>query len=179
MKPGERLLNGKQVIFLDATPVIYFARIGKLDLVSRMAEFFIVEEVYRETASGDYPDALVVKSLVSEGALKMYRVEDRDTVEALLRYPGVHLGEVETIVAAKEKQGLAVIDDANARAVAKVHGVAVAPGTVYVLFRLLSCGLVTCEEADEMLSQLVRGGLFLDSRSLLRARERLKEYNFE
>lgn len=169
-------MNVKPVLVLDATPVIHFAKIGKLGLLPRIGEIVIVEEVYSETALRDYPDAILVRALAAEGALRVYKVEDRGIVEALLRYRGVHLGEAETLAAAKMLGGLAVVDDAVARAVAKVHGIDVASGTLFILFRLLASGVVNVKEADEVLSQFVKQGLFLDSRTLLRAREKLKEF---
>ena len=176
MRLGEKRLRGKPVYVLDATPVIHFAKIGKLELVSGVCDAVLVGEVYREVATGDYPDALLVRDLVDGGVLRVYEVVDRDIVDALLRFPGVHLGEAETLAASKFLGGLAVVDDAEARAVAEVYGIDAAPGTLFLLFKLLSSGVVGVEEAEEMLVSLVNHGLYLDPRTLLRAKMRLKEH---
>ena len=168
-------MSGKPVYVLDATPVIHFAKIGKLGLISEICEAVLVGEVFREVTAGEYPDAYLVRDLVEQGALRVYDAVDRSTVDALLRSQGIHLGEAETLAAAKTLCGLAVLDDAEARAVAEVYGINAAPGTLFLLFKLISSRVVGAEEAEEMLESLVNHGLYLDPRTLLRAKSKLKE----
>ena len=76
-------MSDKPVYLLDATPVIYFAKIGKLELLSEICKPVIVDAVYREAASGDFPDSLHIRDLVDAGVLRVYRVEDRELVNRL------------------------------------------------------------------------------------------------
>ena len=176
MRLGEKPLSGKPVYVFDATPVIHYVKIGKLGLVSGICEAVLVGEVYKEVTMGEYPDAYLVKDLLEQGVLKVIDVVDRSTVDALLRFPGIHLGEAETLAVAKLLNGLAVLDDAEARAVAQVYGINAALGSLFLLFKLISSGVVDVEEAEDMLESLVNHGLYLDSRTLLRAKSMLKEY---
>ena len=50
-------MSGKPVYVLDATPVIHFAKIGTLGLISEICEAVLVGEVCREVTAGEYPDA--------------------------------------------------------------------------------------------------------------------------
>lgn len=111
-----------------------------------------------------------------EDAFHVYKVEERDIVEALLRHPGIHSSEAETLAAAKILGGLAVVDDAEARTVAKIYGIDQAPGTLFLLFKLLSDGIIGSGEASRMLDDLVDNGLYLDSKTLLRAKKRLDDH---
>ena len=54
-------MKNKPVYILDATPVIYFVMIGKLELLSKVSDLVITAEVFRDTTSGDYPEALVIR----------------------------------------------------------------------------------------------------------------------
>jgi predicted nucleic acid-binding protein len=174
MRLGEKPLKNKPVYVLDATPVIIFAKIGKLELLSEISDMVITVTVMRETTSGDYPDALIIKEATERGILRVYDDQDRNIVDALLSYKGVHKGEAETLAAAKLLDGVAIVDDAEARSLAKVYGINTAPGSVFLLFRLLVSGKIDSFEAEEMLEKMVKSGLYLDPRTLLRAREKIR-----
>lgn len=170
-------MNNKPTYIIDATPIIHFARIGKLGLIPKICHPIIVESVYKETAHEEYPDGLIVKDFVEAETIKVQRVEDRTNVEALLRTQGIHLGEAETLAAAKSLDCTAIMDDSEARAVAEVYGIKSAPGTLYLLFKLLSNKIISIEEAEDMLVKLVKNGLYLDSKTIIRARARIRELN--
>ena len=172
-KLGEKLLRVKPVYVLDATPVIHFAKIGKLGLISEICDPVLVESVYTETTIGDYPDTLLIRDLVDKGVLRVFRVEDRESIDVLTRFPEIHIGEAETLVASRLLEGLAVVDDSAARAVAEVFGYNVARGSLFLLFKLLQAGVVDASEADNVFDMLVQHGLYLDPRTVLRAKELL------
>ena len=179
MKLGEKpLRNRKPIYVLDATAIIYFAKISKLNLILETCDPHITREVYLETVerNGKYPESAIIKDTINRGQLKMYDVRERGHVEALLRHPEIHAGEAETLIAAKELGGLAVIDEKEARTVAKIYGIKTAPGTLFLLFRLLKLRKISVNNADETLDNLIASGLYLDSKTLLRAKKRLKEY---
>ncbi len=174
---GEKPLSGKPICVLDATPVIHYAKAGRLGLISEVCEPVIVGAVYREVSAGDYPDALLVRDLVDNGSIQVCIVKDRVVVDALLRFPEIRLGEAETLVASRLLDGLAVVDDSAARAIADVFGYSVARGSLFLLFKLLSDGVLNVSEADELLGLLVENGLYLDSRTLLKAKAILEWYS--
>lgn len=163
---------------LDATAVIHLARVGKLKLIPQVCQAHITEEVYAETVDRgrDSPEAPVIRSHVDRGELTFYRVKDRSLLEALRRHPEIHSGEAETLAAARELDALAVVDEKEARAVGRVYGIRQAPGTLFLLFLLLTQGKIGVEDADKNLTEMVASGLYLDPKTLLKAKEKLEGY---
>lgn len=106
--------------------------------------------------------------------MKVNEIKQRKVVKALLRHAEIHPGEAETIAASKELDGFGVIDDEEARVIARTYGVKSVPGTLFLLFRLLQLKKIDEDDAEGMLADLIASGLYLDSRTLLRAKEKLQ-----
>jgi uncharacterized protein len=116
--------------FLAGTgPILSFARAGHLDLLRDVvSQLLIPEAVYAE---------IVVRGAGEPGArevqetswIRRERVQNRSIVDRLS--PTLHLGERETIVLAKERDALLLIDDRTARHVALQQGVVVV-GSLHV-----------------------------------------------
>ena len=176
-KLGEKRLSSDPVYVLDATPIIHFAKVDKLNLVLAICRAYITKEVYKETVErgGARPDAMMVRDAIERGNLRVYDIHDRSLVMALQRHPEIHAGEAQTIAAAKELNGSAIIDEAEARAVAKTYVVRTRTGTLFLLFRLLSSERIDARACEAMLDELVESGLYVDSRTLIRARQKIRE----
>ncbi len=177
---GEKHLRSSRPIYvLDATPVIHFAKIEKLALVLDTCEAYITREVYRETVEHGRgrPDAMVIRDLAESGKLKVYDVGNRHLVEALQRHPEIHVGEAETLAAAKELNGLAVVDEVEARTIAQSYGIQTRTGTLFLLFRLLTLKRIRATECLKILDQLVESGLYIDSHTLTKARRKIEEFS--
>ena len=116
--------SSQPVYVLDATPVMHFAKIEKLRLVLAVCKAYVTREVFRETVERSQArhDALVIGDAVERGELKVYDVRDRKAVKMFLRHPEIHMGEAETLAAARELNGFAIVDEAEARALAKTYG---------------------------------------------------------
>jgi len=117
-KLGEKRLSSGPVYVLDATPLIHLAKIEKLNVVLRICQPYITREVHKETVErGEArPDAMVIGDAIERGELKVYDIRSRGLVRVLQRHPEIHPEEAETIAAAKELKGSAIIDEAKARA---------------------------------------------------------------
>jgi predicted nucleic acid-binding protein len=178
-KPGEKRLRSSEAVYvLDATPVIHFAKIEKLRLVLAICKAYVTSEVYREVAErgGGRPDAMAVRDAVESGQLKVYDVRERRVVKMFLRHPEIHMGEAETLAAAKELNGFAIIDEAEARAIAKAYGIRTRTGTLFLLFRLLALRRIEPTECESMLDELVQSGLYIDPRTLIRAKQKIRTH---
>jgi predicted nucleic acid-binding protein len=178
MKLGkEPLRSSKPIYVFNATPVIHFSKIGSLNLILEICDAFITTEVYLETVTRgeNFPDSLAIEEAVKSGRLKVYEVKMENTVKTLLKHGEIHKGEVETIVAAKELEGTAIIDDEEARVIAKVYNVKAAPGCLFLLFRLLKLRKIDTSEAKNMLERLIKSGLHLDPETLLEAYRRIEQ----
>jgi predicted nucleic acid-binding protein len=177
---GERRLRSSRPTYvLDATPIIHFAKIHKLRLVLGMCEAYMTREVYRESVERGKgrPDATVVRDTVERGELKVYDVRDRNVVKMFQRHPEMHMGEAETLAAAKELNAFAIVDEAEARTVAKAYGVKTRTGTLFLLFRLLALKRIESAECERTLDELVESGLYIDSHTLIRAKQKFKQYH--
>ncbi len=165
------------IYIMDATPIIYFAKIGKLNLILRSCKAYITREVYRETVERGEgkPDAMVVSEAIERGELNVYDLHDRSLVDALQKHPEIHMGEAETLAAAKELNAVAIVDEAEARAVSKIYGISTRTGTLFLLFRLLSLGQINGGECEDTLDKLVESGLYVDPHVLIRARQNIKK----
>lgn len=168
--------SSEPVYVLDATPVIHFAKINKLSPILDICKAYVTREVYQETVErGERrPDALVIGDAVRNGELQVYEVRNRGLVKQLQRHSEIHMGEAETLAAAKELKSYAVIDEAEGRAIAKTYGIKTRAGTLFLLFRLLAQGKVGVPDAEKMLDGPVKSGLYIDAHTLISARRKIR-----
>ena len=168
--------SSQPIYVLDATPIIHFAKIDKLRLVLGICEARITREVYRETVERGQsrPDATIIHDAVERGELKVYDVRDRTVVRMFQRHPEIHMGEAETLAAAKELNAFAIVDEAEARAIAKAYGINTRTGTLFLLFRLLALKRIETTECERILDELVESGLYIDGHTLIRAKQKLR-----
>ena len=171
--------SSRPIYVLDATPIIHFARIDRLTLVLGICEAYMTREVYRETVERGQgrPDATIVRDTVERGELKVYDVRDRNVVKMFQRHPEMHMGEAETLAAAKELNGFAIVDETEARTIAKAYGVKTRTGTLFLLFRLLALKRIESAGCESTLDELVESGLYIDSHTLIRAKQKLKQHH--
>lgn len=139
-------------------------------------EAYAAESVVAEVTRGEgYPDAVVIRGLSEEGRLKVIRPSKVGLVSALMRHGEIHMGEADTLGSAVELDAAAIMDDRVARAVARLYNIRTRPGTLYLLFRLVAVGELDASTAEVKLDEMVKTGLYLDSRTLLAAKEKLRE----
>lgn len=173
--------SSEPIYVLDATPIIHFAKINKLALVLSICDGYVTREVHRETVERGQgrPDATVTSDAVERGILKVYDVRDRKVVWMFQRHPEIHMGEAETLAAAKELNAFAIVDESEARAIAMTYGVKTRTGTLFLLFRLLALRRIEATECDSTLDELVESGLYIDSQTLIRAKQKIKSHAVE
>ena len=175
------MASSKPPYVLDATPMIHFAKIQKLKLVLDICEVYITREVYKETVERGEgkPDSTAIRDAVEHAELRVYDIRDPQLVKALERHPEIHRGEAETLAAARELNAPAVVDEAEARSVAKAYGIQTRTGTLFLLFRLLALKRIKPEEAMKLLDELVESGLYIDSQTMTRARQKIQAFGTE
>ncbi|HKM50498.1 MAG TPA: hypothetical protein VJZ75_04905 [Candidatus Bathyarchaeia archaeon] len=84
------------------------------------------------------------------------------------------MGEAETLAAANELNAFAIVDEAEARAVAKSYGIKTRTETLFLLFRLLALKRIETSECERILDNLVESGLYLDSHTYIRAKQKIR-----
>lgn len=107
------------MIVSNATPLIYLAKVRKLDLLKIFEEVVIPEEVKIELLAGklmEMTDAYTVEKAINEGWIKVLKTE-------LIDVPEIHLGEKAALSLAK-KLGVkeVLVDETSARAAARLLG---------------------------------------------------------
>jgi len=148
------------MILSNASPLIYLAKLGKLDILKTLfKEIIIPKEVYEEVILGKkdgFFDALTIEKAVADGWLKVKEIKREKEIERFA--PELDEGETALINLAKRlKVDLILIDDASARTIAESFGFNV-KGTLYVLLKAYKKRLIDKDELKELINKLVFSG---------------------
>ena len=143
----------KGLIVSNATPVIAFSRINRLDLFQEIAgEIMIPQEVSRELYEHERADVPALKHCQW---IKVKKVKAPADVELLL--PSLDKGEAEVIILSKELgAGLVVIDELTARKVAIMMGLPII-GIVGLLLYAKKKALI--KEVKPLFDEMIRQGI--------------------
>ncbi|MEA3255837.1 MAG: DUF3368 domain-containing protein [Candidatus Altiarchaeota archaeon] len=149
------------MIVSNASPLIYLAKVGKLHLLKELfGKILIEEEVKREVVDRGKEegaaDSIVIEESIREGWIIVKRIKDKR------KFKGIHLGETNTILLAKELESMALIDEEDAREVARAFGLKTR-GTLYVLKRCQEQGIISKKEAIRILDDMLSEGFRLSA----------------
>ena len=141
---------------VNASPLILFSRIGRLDLIERLAPTILIPNaVIEEVRAGQDKDPTATVAL--EWAARN-RADDID-VAASIEHWDLGLGEAQVIAHCLSGSRWEVLDDRAARRCALVHGVPVI-GTLGVVLRAKRTRQI--ESARSLVQELIAAGMFLD-----------------
>jgi predicted nucleic acid-binding protein len=141
---------------VNASPLILFSRIDRLDLIERLAPAILVPNaVIEEVRAGQHKDRTAATALEWAGR---YRVEDIAVVTSIEHWD-LGLGESQVITQCVGGSGWAVLDDRAARRCAIAHNVPVI-GTLGVVLRAKKNRQI--ESARSLMKELTAAGMFLD-----------------
>ena len=149
----------------DLSPLIYLSKVGLNWIFERLeGGKFIPTQVYDQVITqgkirGD-ADALVSEELVKEGVIKVLTVND--DFKEMLKSLGeeLHEGELEVLALAKNKGGMAVLDESIAREVGAVFKIEV-HGTLFLIFLMVRTGKLKKEEAMAKVNLMIGTGFGL------------------
>ena len=143
----------KGVIVSNATPIIAFSRINRLDLFQQVTGAIVIpQEVEKELYGHRRTD---VPALNRSNWIKVRKVKSQADVELLL--PSLDQGEAEVIVLSKELgAGLVIIDELTARKVAIMMGLPVI-GAAGLLMHAKRTGLT--KEVKPLLDDMILKGI--------------------
>lgn len=135
------------IVVSDATPIISFLKINRLDILGKLfGEVLLPEAVYEELTLNQFflEEAEQVKSCEF---FKRVSVSNNNAVGMLMRITGLDLGESEAIVYSDEnKSDLLIVDEIRARRVATSMKLRIT-GTIGVLIAANENGLLNKDEA--------------------------------
>lgn len=137
------------IVVSDATPIISFLKINRLDILNKLfGEVLLPEAVYEELTSNSafQEEAERVKTCEF---FKKVSVSNSETVDMLMRVTGLDLGESEAIVYSDEnKSDLLIVDEVRARHVAASMKLRIT-GTIGILTAANENGLLNKDDAIE------------------------------
>ena len=154
---------------VNASPIILFSRIDRLDLVERLAPALLVPNaVIEEVRAGQDKDRTAAVALEWAHG---HAVEDV-TVVASIEHWDLGIGESQVIAHCLAGQRWAVLDDRAARRCAQGHSIPVI-GSLGMVLRSKMRGHIN--RARPLIADLMGAGMFLDDRLVARALEAVGE----
>ena len=146
------------MIVSNSTVLIYLAKIGKLNLLKELfRDVLIPAEVFNEVViqgkEHQHPDAFIVESVIEEGWIYIKDIEAFVELEDF----GIDLGEAQAISLAKSLGVPVLLDQTHARNAAKAFGLR-PRGTIFVLLAALKKKLLTSDDYQDSLEDLVKAG---------------------
>jgi predicted nucleic acid-binding protein len=161
-------------IVSNATPLIYLAKIGRLDLLRKIfSEVVIPEEVKVEVVDKGKEllekDAYIVENAINDGWLKVYQTQ-------LTKIPiELEIGEIAALSLAKNR-GITevVIDEIPARTAARLLGL-IPRGTLFILLKALEMKEINLNEFLDALKELIKVGFRLKEEVYLEAIRKASE----
>lgn len=153
-------MSSGQLVVNNSSPLIWLTKIDRLGLLKTLfGEVIIPKKVCTETTIGESADSILIRKAVDEGWIKVSEEEAKEAQE-LVQVSGIHLGEAEAILLAKELRVDLIIDEREASATARVFGVR-PMGTIAVLLLALAKSQLTFSEFKECLDLLITSGFWL------------------
>lgn len=148
------------VVISNSSPIIHLAKIGRLNLLERLYRCILVpEKVYLECTETVHYHKEV--ELIAQAAwIKRHSIENGRLFNLL--YTEIDAGEAEALVLALEqKADLLLLDDQEARSMARKLGLPVT-GTLGMLLKAKNEGMINAFAED--LQKLQRSGFWLSQK---------------
>ena len=175
------------IIVLNATPLIYVAKIGFSWVFEKLRNFgvkiIVPEIVYQEVAvigrRKGFSDAIVIDELVKKNIFEVRKCLNRSVIERILkttfrREKLIHSGEVEALALAMELQGIVIMDEKNARKIAEAMGIKV-HGTMYLFIILYRRKMISKDELITILNELVSHGWRISVEDYIKIRREIEK----
>lgn len=149
------------MIVVNATVLSNLARSNRIYLLGNYGQVIIPFQVYEEILKGiaaGYDFLKSIDEIVDEDWIKLVTLEsgkERTIFKGLL--DTVDYGEAAGITIAQKRDLAFLSDDRKAREVAQEQGVVIS-GTLGILKVAVEESELTVDEADEVLSRMIRGG---------------------
>ena len=149
----------------DSSPLIYLNKVGLNWIFEQLAgDKIIPTQVYEQVITqgkirGD-ADALISEDLVKRGVIKVVFVKNGFNEMLKSLKEELHEGELEVLALAKDKGGVAILDDSIAREVGNVFKIEV-HGALFLIFLMVKEGKMRKEEARDNVDSMIRKGFRL------------------
>jgi len=151
----------KPLVF-NATPLIYITKVGLSKVFENLKDEKLTSpevkrEVVDEGKRKGIPDAIILEKMFKNNVFKVTEPKNQKFLASILKTKGLHVTDAEVLVIARERDGIAVIDDEVARKTAKIHGISYV-GTPYILIKAVAQELITKERAKQAVNEMIFSG---------------------
>jgi len=168
-------------LIVNSTPLIYLAKINKLNLLNRLwNNIQAPEEVKKECVETGkdrgYIDAYSLQKFFDK-YVKVHKLSEEEN-KKLLKIAeefNIDLGEAAVIVLAKKKGEIEVLmDDSRARRTAKIMGLK-PRGTLYVILKAVRQKMLSKQKARELLEELISKNFYISIKVYVSFLEQLEK----
>ena len=151
----------KPLVF-NATPLIYITKIGLSKIFEdlkdeKLTSPHVKREVVSEGKRKGVPDAIILEKMFKNNVFKVTEHKNKEFLESLLETKGLHITDADVLAIAKERDGIAVIDDEVARKTARIYAISYV-GTPYILVSAVVQRLITKERAKQAINEMILAG---------------------
>jgi len=151
----------KPLVF-NATPLIYLTKVGLSKVFEdikneKLTSPQVKREVVDEGKHKGVPDAIVLEKMFKNNVFKVTEPKNQKFLASLLETKGLHVTDAEVLAIARERDGIAVIDDEVARKTARIYGIPYV-GTPYILIKAFIQRLITKERAKQAINEMIFAG---------------------
>ena len=151
----------------DATPLIYLAKVERLDVVEPLDGPRVVPEaVYREVVTAGveqgYDDARRIERAAEDGLIDVVAVDTDDSPVAtrLARHPGLSDADAAVLACADARDAIAVMDESAGRSAAEVEDVETR-GTAYLILAAVRDGALSTAEGRDAIDAMIDRGWYV------------------
>jgi len=151
----------KPLVF-NATPLIYITKVGLAKIFEQLKDEkltspHVKREVVDKGKHKGIPDAIILDEMFTNHVFRVNQVKNRKLLASLRETKGLHTTDAEVLVIARERDGIAVIDDEVARKTASIYEISYV-GTPYILIRAVFHRLITKERAKQAINDMILAG---------------------
>lgn len=148
----------------DATPLIYFAKIERLEILEDVSRTCVVPDpVYTEVVTRgieeNHPDARRVERAAEDGLLERVSVPESAMFDRLRRNDNLSTADAAVLAVADARGGTAIMDETYGRDVADTEGIPTR-GTAYLVIWLLKEDQISGSEASEIIDTMLDVGWY-------------------
>lgn len=152
------------MLVFDATPLIYLAKVDRLELVQRLDESCVIPElvhaeVVETGVEQGYPDARRIERGVEDDVFEVITVEDTEFVSRVQRNSNLSDADVAVLACAAAYDGVAVMDETYGRDVAATEGITTR-GTAYLVLLLAARETIGTDEARTVIDAMIDEGWY-------------------
>ncbi len=145
----------------NASPLIYLAKIGELDLLKELYGAITIPVGVRDEATfGNSLDAAMIRTGIEDGWISVAEEDLKGEAAALAEVAELDPGEAEAVILAKRRNAMLLVDERGAAATARILGVQ-SVGTLGVLLLAVGKGRISHQRFRADVDNLVKAGFWL------------------